>query len=137
MGVWGPGNFDGDLPRDFIAYMIACWERDIEKVFAGELPDEAVACGLVPGFDAGLGCLIPLVEISIAVAEKLECDYLPSPETVRRWSALFLQWFDAEIETWKPDPRFRDKKRRVISDTFDRLLQLAEAKADENGSREP
>ena len=41
MGVWGPGNFDGDSPRDFLADMVSRWEKVIDTVLSGEVPDEA------------------------------------------------------------------------------------------------
>ena len=36
MGYWGYGNFEGDLPRDFLADMVYVWERIIDHMLAGE-----------------------------------------------------------------------------------------------------
>jgi hypothetical protein len=128
MGTWGTGNFDGDSPRDFLADMVGRWEQIIDQVLAGQMPDEAELLGFHPGLDVGENCLIPTIEIILAAAEKLPCDYLPSAEKVSRWSEQYLQLYDHEINSWDPSPGHKEERRRVVAETFARLLQLVRSR---------
>jgi hypothetical protein len=101
MGVWGAGNFEGDSPRDFLADTVGHWEQIVEKLLANEIPPEPGALEFLPGLDACEACLIPTVEIIIAVAERLEPDYLPTQTAVERWRNQYLSLFDREIVGWQ------------------------------------
>jgi hypothetical protein len=133
MGYWDYGNFDGDDPRDFLAYMVSVWERIIDHALAGRLGEAAAYFGpeaqphWSPGQEAVDTIVMPTVEILIAVAEKIECEYLPSPETVSRWEAEALRVYDTEgIDDWGPG----EERRLAIAETFERLSKLAVARAD-------
>lgn len=43
MGQWGAGNFDGDLPRDFLADMVGRWEKLVDTMLAGK----SFACRII------------------------------------------------------------------------------------------
>jgi hypothetical protein len=133
MGYWGYGNFDGDDPRDFLADMVTVWERVINHGLAGELEEAAAYFGpeaepySQPGQEAVDRLVMPTVEIMTAVAEKFECEYLPSSDKVAEWSAAALRIYDEEGHLgWGPD----DDRRRVIAATFDRLLRLVEVQSE-------
>jgi hypothetical protein len=138
MGVWGPGNFDGDSPRDFLADMMGRWETLVEKLVAGETPEEAASSFQ---FDLRLdyyeGCLMPMVEVIIAVAERLHPDYLPTSETVERWRSAYLGVFDREISSWDAGSKFEAERRGVIEATFSRLLTVISSRSKGKSSAEP
>jgi hypothetical protein len=134
MGVWGPGNFDGDSPRDFLADMVSRWEKVIDTVLSGEVPDEAARLEFKPGLDLGESCLIPTVEIISAVAENLPCDYLPSPEKIVRWAEQYLGLYDSQIDGWDPSPGYKEKRRQVIAETFAGLFRLVESRSEGPGT---
>jgi hypothetical protein len=130
VGTWGTGNLDGDSPRDFLADMTTVWERIIDRVLARDLTGAAAFFG--PGvaftYDAGLeaieACVMPTVEVIIAVAGKLECDSLPSPEKVSEWAQEVLRVWDAESPSWGWNAEDQAERRSVIAGTFDRLLRV-------------
>jgi hypothetical protein len=123
MGWWGSGNFDGDCPREYLANVIAFFERVVESALAGQPFGEFTGIEFTPGVsDAGESCLVPTVAIITALHEAFGSDYLPSLETVSRWKAEYLRQFDLP----NPDFDWSEKKaerRRVIQQTFDRLVQ--------------
>jgi hypothetical protein len=133
MGFWGHGNFDGDDPRDFLADMIAVWERIIDHTLAGRVREAAAYFGpeMPPfppdGQENVDRVVMPTIEVMIAVAEKLECDYLPSAETVATWTAEVLRIYDTEgVEGWGPG----DERRQAIVETFERLAKLVADRED-------
>jgi hypothetical protein len=128
------GNFEGDSPRDYLADMVSVWERIIDHALAGEMKELAVYFGPEArplserGQEAIDSVVMPTAEVMIAVAERFECDYLPSPEKVSGWAAEALRVFDAEGgDDWDDTP----ERRRVIEEIFDRLLRIVERRADE------
>lgn len=130
MGVWGPGNFEGDDPREFLADMVARWERIIECSLAGEPTEEVAESRFAPGFETLDGAILPMVEILIAVAETLPCDHLPGPGKVARWSAEALKIHDDEIDLFDPDEDYKRERRSVIVETFQRLAKVVEGRDD-------
>jgi hypothetical protein len=130
MGVWGAGNFDGDLPRDFLADLVYRWEQLIDTLLAGDTPEEAAAYQYDLRLDTCEACVMPTVEVLIAVAERLEPDYLPSPDTVERWRSQYLGLFDREAKSWDASPEHEAGRRAVIEATFGRLRAIARAQPD-------
>lgn len=134
MGVWGAGNFDGDLPREFLADMVYRWEKFIDAIFAGATPEEVAEYQ----FDLRLitceACVMPIVEVIVTVAEQLNPDYLPTQETVERWESQYLSLFDREIGLWGVVPEHAAERRGVIEATFRRLLNIARNRAANLGS---
>ena len=135
MGYWGYGNFEGDGPRDFLADMVNVWERIIDHVLAGEMKEAVAYFGpdaspfRSQGQDAIDEIVMPTTEIMIAVAERFECDYLPSPEKVSGWAAEALRVFDVEgVDAWDGS----EERRQAIAETFDRLSRIVERQADES-----
>jgi len=126
MGRWGAGNFDDDTARDFLADIVARFEEFIERVLAGDYPEEAR--GLSSLEDAGESCLVPSVEVIIALRERLGSEYLPRPETVARWSRDYLDRLEQILRETDPNilPWYLEERRPVIADTFNRLLKLSE-----------
>jgi hypothetical protein len=133
MGRWGAGNFDDDLARDFLNDIVARSERFIERVLAGDYPEEAMGLSCLQ--DAGECCLVPTVEVIIALHERLGSEYLPKPETVARWSRDYLDRLEQALR--KSDPNvltwYWEERRPVLADTFNRLLRLSEENWKDDG----
>ena len=127
MGTWDSGNFDGDSPRDFLADMVTVWERLIDRALAGKLRKaaknfgEGVKFPFGPGIEALNACVLPTVEVLMAVAEALPCDHLPSPKKVAKWAEKALRIWDAEAAGYCLNPDFQAERRRLIEETFNRL----------------
>jgi len=124
--------------------MVDVWGRIIDHVLAGEMEEAAayfgpeasrsVAAGLERGQDAIDSVVMPTTEVRIAVAERFECDYLPSPEKVSGWAAEALRVFDADGGAgWDA----AEERRRIIEETFYRLLRVVERRADGRPRSEP
>ncbi len=126
MGRWGPGNFDDDIARDFLVDIVLKFEKLIERILAGDYPEEARGASSLE--DAGECCLVPTVEVIIALHERLGSDYLPRRETVARWSRDYLDRLEQILRETDPNilPWYLDERRPVIADTFSRLLRLSE-----------
>ena len=129
MGVWGAGNFDGDLPREFLAGMVYRWEQLITALLNGAIPEEAADFQFDIRLDTCEACVMPTVEIILAVAERLGPDYLPASETVEKWRSEYLSLFDRESGSWDAGPRHEAERRKVIETTFDRLLAITRSRS--------
>jgi len=128
MGTWGPGNFDDDVARDYLADMVGRYEQFIEHILAGDIPEEAM--GMDNVFDAGERCLLPTVEIICVLFETLGTDYLPRPETVERWIEVYPVLVEPVLRNLDPlcyEHWYVPKRRPVVMATFDRLLRLSRA----------
>src|ERR1051326_7480251 len=99
MGTWGPGNFDDDVGRDYLADVIARFEQLIERILVGEIPEEL---GMDSVLDAGEHFLMPTVEIISALHESLGSDYLPSPEPVARWADAYPRQVEPVLKNLDP-----------------------------------
>lgn len=128
MGTWGSGNFDGDSPRDFLAYLVESWEQLVDKLLRGEIPEDLASVEQEPGLDTCEECVMPTIEVLIVVAERLKPDYLPAPESIERWRLQYLHLFDRECHIWDAGAEFEAERRAVIDTTFGRLLELARSR---------
>ena len=128
MGTWGPGNFDDDVDRDYLADVVFRFEGFIERILAGEIPEEAMGMNNV--LDAGERCLLPTVEIICVLHEALGSDYLPSPQTVARWAEVYPRLVEPVLKKLDPEMYERwyvTERRPVVVATFERLLRLSRA----------
>jgi hypothetical protein len=124
MGTWGPGNFDDDVARDYLADLIARFEQFIERILAGDIPEEAM--GMDNVMDAGEHCLVPTVEIISVPHEALGSDYLPSSETVLRWVETYPRLVEPVLKNLDPggyEQWYVPERRPVVQATFERLLR--------------
>jgi hypothetical protein len=125
MGVWGAGNFEGDLPREFLAGLVFRGEQLVSALLAGDTSEVAAGYQFDLRLDTCEACVIPTLEVLIAVAERLRPDYLPGPGTVERWRSEYLSLFDREAPSWDAGHQHVAERRRVIEATFNRLMHLA------------
>src|SRR5947209_1603414 len=129
MGVWGAGNFDGDLPREFLADLVFRGEQLISALLAGDTPEVAADYQFDLRLDTCEACVMPTLEVLIAVAERLGPDYLPAAETVERWRSQYFSLFDREAPSWDAGSKHVAERRKVIEATFNRLWQLIRSHA--------
>ena len=119
MGSWGKGNFDSDTAADHLGRVTGRLIAEVAKAMSGDLveiePDEywgvAVPCNLE------LLCLLaeqPYVGVE-----------LPPVETIADWKQRYLAVWDETIDGLEPTPDYREQRRAVLVNTFDRLSEAA------------
>jgi hypothetical protein len=128
MGTWGPGNFEDDVARDYLADVIARLEQFIERILTGDIPEEAMGMNNV--MDAAEHCLLPTVEMISVLHEALGSDYLPSPETIVRWAEAYPRQVEPLLKNLDPvcyERWYIPERRPVVQATFERLLRQSRA----------
>ena len=129
MGTWGPGNFENDCAADHLYEVCGPLLKQVEEAMKDPSliePDE---------YDSDI--VTANLEIIACFSEHLGRyargeieDYLypcvlPPPETVAEWKQKYLAAWDAGIDGLDPTPDYKQKRREVIIDTFDRVERLA------------
>jgi hypothetical protein len=113
MGYWGSGIFDNDGALDYAAELCKQLVDTIEEVLADEqrrLPDED-----------GDSILMPSVDILYFIANARA--YRPTGSVVNRWKEAYLSIYERYYEG-QLDPKYFDERRKVLTDTFERLENL-------------
>ncbi|WP_066943186.1 DUF4259 domain-containing protein [Streptomyces lushanensis] len=125
MGTWGAGNFDSDTAADHLAALADRLVSEVTDAMAGD-PVE-----LEP--DEYWGTAVPcnLELLLVLVRQGRVGVTLPSPEVIRAWQEIFLGVWERTIDGLEPDPAYKDERRVVLDETFERL---AEASAVANGA---
>lgn len=128
MGYWGTGNFEGDEPLEFLENLVAGWSAVIERCLAGDLKGAQTYIGKgateLIGYKIDLinAVVLPLIEVLIAVGERVPAEVLPELETIEGWAQTATRIIDEDgLEAW--DASFEERKQTVVA-TFDRLLDL-------------
>jgi hypothetical protein len=119
------GNFDDDNARDYLADVIARFEQFIERILAGDIPEEAM--GMDNVLDASEHCLLPTMEIISVLHEALASDYLPRPETIARWAEIYprqVEPLTREVDPTGYDMWYVTKRRPVVVATFEQAGAL-------------
>ena len=114
MGTWGAGNYQNDEALDYIHdfrdELIAQIEDTINSKHGME-PDEPESATMLCNID--LICAInELAKIALMKAE-----------TVEQWKTAYLLVWDSHIDGMDPKPGFKADRRKVIVETFDRLIE--------------
>ena len=114
MGTWAEGNFDNDVALDYLAGIIDQITSNIEDIFNSGDAADLEQCGESE--------LMPGVEIISILSEK--CNAVPPKEDiVNRWKNRYLKIYDSQIDGLDPDAEYKIKRRKVIEDTFNKLLE--------------
>ena len=121
MGTWGAGNFDSDTAADHLGDLVGRLTAEVTEAMAGD-PVE-----LEP--DEYWGVTVPCnLELLLVLARQGWVGVtLPPPEAIRAWQEKFLAVWEATIDGLEPKPAYKDERRAVLNETFERL---AEASAD-------
>src|SRR5213078_2312225 len=114
MGTWGVGNFDNDGAGDHVDMIIGQLEATIRDCLADEFK--------VMLDEDGESVLMPSVEILAVLCEYCKATP-PTVEVIQGWQQRYLQVYDQQIDELVLDPKsgFKEQRRRVIVDTFNRL----------------
>ena len=117
MGTWAEGNFDNDGALDYLGDIINQFTTNIEDLFKS---------GTSAGLDeCGESELMPSVEIISILCEK--CNGVPPKEKVlERWKKKYLEIYDSQIDGLSPKADYKQKRRKVIEETFNKLLEQSQ-----------
>src|SRR5690348_5779837 len=114
MGTWGAGTFQHDAALDFINTEIDRHVSVIENIFEDE--------SLFHIDDDAEGELMPRIEILLALCDRCH-GVLGEHMDIAAWKARYLALYDDEIDTIEPSDDYKQRRRAVIADTFDRLIE--------------
>jgi hypothetical protein len=115
MGTWGPGNFDSDGARDYLAKLLKKLVDEIEEGFnLEEDPDDFLD-------EYGEYAVMPAIDIYATLGEKYGA-YFVDEEMAARWRSSYLQAFDDATFIHPQD--FKPERRKAVVETFDRLDAL-------------
>ena len=115
MGTWAEGNFDNDGALDYVGDLTDELAQKIENCFENETASLD---------EDGESILMPSIEILAILHEQCH-SAPPKPDQIQNWKARYLDIFEEEIDGLDPDGEFKIKRRKVIDDTFDRLLRAS------------
>ncbi|HTU22532.1 MAG TPA: DUF4259 domain-containing protein [Gemmataceae bacterium] len=118
MGVWGAGNFANDEALDYAHELVDRMIEQVESTVASEHgmePDEPDSFRLMCNIE--LMCLIgQYAGLSMPEAKK-----------VKRWKKTYLAVWDGYIDGLDPKPGFKEERRAVIVQSFDRLIAFCKS----------
>ena len=127
MGTWGSGNFDDDTAADYLLDLCGALVTGIEETVKNETlmePDEPSSALMMCNVEI-LATLAENIRSSddSPLSNALFPNIAPDPETVSNWKAAYLRVWDGYIDELEPKPGYKEKRRRVIETTFDRLIE--------------
>jgi hypothetical protein len=118
MRVRGEDNFANEGAREYLALLAAKLLATINEVFVDaerlELDED------------GESMFMPSVELLALLCERYDVTP-PKPTSIEQWQSRYLQVYDAGIDGYNPDARFKTERRKVIEKTFRWLLSLSES----------
>jgi hypothetical protein len=115
MGVWGAGNFANDAALDYAHELVDGMVKQVEETIASEHgmePDEWASARMIANVE--LMCVIGR-HVGLSMMEAA---------TVEWWKGEYLVVWDGYIDGLQPKPGFKEERRKVIVETFDRLIEL-------------
>ncbi|HEY1391309.1 MAG TPA: DUF4259 domain-containing protein [Ktedonobacterales bacterium] len=114
MSTWGAGTFQNDAALDFINAEIDRHVGAIETIFG-----DAARFHLDEDAE---GELMPRIEILLALCDRCH-GVLDKRMDVAAWKARYLARYDEQIDDLEPTNDYKQQRRAVIADTFDRLIE--------------
>ncbi|WP_405759406.1 DUF4259 domain-containing protein [Streptomyces sp. NBC_01420] len=119
MGTWGAGNFDSDTAADHLSGLVERLVAEVGEAMGGD------PVGIEP--DEYDGVAVPCnLELLLLLHERGWVGVsLPAPEVVRGWRDAYLAVWERTIDGMGPADGFKDERRAVLVDTFDRLAEAA------------
>ena len=112
MGTWGAGNFQNDQSLDWL------WS-DVQKPLIEKLNSETAKHDESSGEE-----IMAAVEVLAVLCEQLNADP-PKPLEVTAWRDAYLRAWESYIDASDPKPGYKEERRAVIVNTFERLLKTA------------
>lgn len=116
MGTWGAEIYQNDGALDYVVELAQQVMEKIDYCFQGTRanPDEL-----------GESLLMPSVDILRLLCEQCNAPR-PQRSTVQAWKDTYLDNWDGQIDQTHPAPGYKEQRRAVIVQTFDKLLNVAE-----------
>jgi hypothetical protein len=130
MGTWGPGNFENDTAAE---YLIGLCKPIVEQIRASVAqpqlmqPDEPDSEVMLANVE-----ILSVLGSSIGKTKDDEIGRmifpfpLPFWEEVEQWKQEYLKVWDANIDKLTGGD-FKTRRRRVIVDTFERLIAVSKS----------
>jgi hypothetical protein len=115
MGVWGAGNFANDAALDYTHELVDELAEQVEETIASEHgmePDEPSSARMMASIE-----LMWVVGWHVGIS-------MMEAATVEWWKDEYLAVWDRYIDGLQPKPGFKEERRKVIVETFDRLIEL-------------
>nr|WSW68852.1 DUF4259 domain-containing protein [Streptomyces sp. NBC_00995] len=119
MGTWGAGNFDSDTAADHLGDLAGRLVAEVTEAMAGD-PVE-----LEP--DEYWGVTVPCnLELLLVLDRQGWVGVtLPAPGVIRAWQKTFMAVWEASIDGLEPKPEYKDARRAVLNETFERLAEAS------------
>jgi hypothetical protein len=115
MGTWGAGNFQNDCAMDYAGRLVRGFVEDVE--YAAAEPSRMET-------DEFYGDIMPcLVAIISSLHELTGTAAIPRPNVVAGWKAKYMAVWEGYIDKLRPAPGYKEQRRAVLLETFDRLEQ--------------
>jgi hypothetical protein len=113
MGRWGASNFSNDCAMDYIGRWVDQFVKEIEYAVAepGRMEPDEFYGDIMP-------CLVALIS---HLHDLTGTSALPQPGVVAGWKAKYMAVWEAYIDRLNPAPGFKEARRAVLLETFDRL----------------
>lgn len=119
MSIWGFGNFDSDDALNVLDELIIGIVKNIRETFLREADTSLYD-------DFGNSHIVGNIDILSTLLEKYETYPQVELEEVSRWKKDYLDTFDRTIHVYEPTAEYVIERRKVISQTFDRLYGVVE-----------
>lgn len=117
MGTWDSGNFDNDYAADHLSIVTGRLITEIEEAFKDESEIEP---------DEYWGVAVPCHLELLLVIHKQEYvgSLLPSLEQLTTWKKVYMDVWDRCIDGLEPTPEHKKKRRMILLNTFDNLIEI-------------
>ncbi|WP_197371981.1 DUF4259 domain-containing protein, partial [Streptomyces clavuligerus] len=128
MGTWGSGNFESDTAADHLSVVTARLVSEVAEAMAGD------PVGLEP--DEYWGTAVPcnLELLHLIAAQGHVGAELPKAAVVEAWKRTFMAVWERSIDDLEPSQDFKERRRALLLETFDRVAAVARERAGRPGA---
>jgi hypothetical protein len=130
MGTWGAGNFEDDTALDHLSALRNTYKLEgmCAELLRAVRDAMANTASLEP--DEYEGVIVPCnLKIIAQMMDTFGPDVckLPKPNVLGKWKTTYLNVWDGYIDELEPDPDWKQSRREVLGQTFDRVLEHSKA----------
>ena len=126
MGTWGAGNFEDDTALDHLSVVRNTYKLEAMCAELLGAVKDAMASpnSLEPDEYEGVivPCNLEIIAQMMDVFGASVCT-LPRPSVLEKWKNTYLKVWDGYIDELDPDPDWKQSRREVLVQTFDRVLE--------------
>lgn len=117
MGTWGSGVYENDTASDYLSKTIERLLNDIRLQINYQIRLNA-------GFSES-DILICDIDLLTLLCEKRDLNiHLPEKEEIERWEKVYMDIWDSTIDETCPTEEYKIERRRVLNQTFNKLISL-------------